>query len=816
MMNSRLGRILTTFFLLLTCTFLHAEQMERVFYLYDASYGLADNSAQTLACTKTGRIVITTIGHVNFYDGASFGHIDPMPECDFPLPKYTGHYHIYFDVHHHLWVKDKHKVTCVDLMKERFYTNVDSVIKRIGMKEEVEDLFADSRNKMWFLSKGKLYCPEIGKTILVKQSDELHDVDVYDNKTLLLFFAKGAVSAYDISTGNHLYDVQSLDETDREHFSTSSVIYKDGRFFYQIRNGEKDGILQCYDAGKRVWKKLMQMPYHFNNMAMHNGILFIASEFGYWEYNPVTNEKKHQEIMKLISGRKIRTNVNAITFDRQGGMWIGTETRGLLYAKAFTSPFVTYGWDDPEALRYYQILENAPELKNPEPLGRHVNCKYTDSRGWTWTGLYTGVQLDRPGKKPYLFTVKDGMMNEKVHSVIEDDFHDIWVSTSYGICHLFVNNDEVTRVESYYNRDNVPTESFVNRRATKLNDGTIVMQSIDHIVTFNPLHFHTDTISRMTLYPKLVRMLVNGREVKPGMLMNDRVILENAVTRTWNLSVNYNQNSLLMVFSGLNYLRPIQTYYRVRIKGYIDDWKVYSYFNSDGMVDEQGLLHLPLVGLQPGEHNIEMQVSMSPKEWPQAPVVWTINIEQPWWRTTGLYVLLVLAISVLLILNFYYYNRNQQLHMNVLADESELQHRILTYALRCQSLEAETLTPFSLQNDGSSQTDSTFTDIMTKVVPFVLQCREREVSYKMQQLADIAGVDMKQLLEQMSLHQNESPRLLMLNFRLNKVEKMLLETEKSVETISKELGFVSPNYMIASFFHHYHMTPKDYRNSKAL
>ena len=35
------------------------------------------------------------------------------------------------------------------------------------------------------------------------------------------------------------------------------------------------------------------------------------------------------------------------------------------------------------------------------------------------------------------------------------------------------------------------------------------------------------------------------------------------------------------------------------------------------------------------------------------------------------------------------------------------------------------------------------------------------------------------------------------------------------ERIAEELGFVSPNYMISSFFHYYRQTPDDYRNSTA-
>ena len=39
---------------------------KRVFMSFDASNGLADNSAQTLRCTQSGRIVISTIGHINY------------------------------------------------------------------------------------------------------------------------------------------------------------------------------------------------------------------------------------------------------------------------------------------------------------------------------------------------------------------------------------------------------------------------------------------------------------------------------------------------------------------------------------------------------------------------------------------------------------------------------------------------------------------------------------------------------------------------------------------------------------------------------
>ena len=78
MRGERIMRLISVFVAFLTATtFVSARGNHRVFFSFDASNGLADNSAQTIRCTKSGRMIITTIGHINFYDGDAFNHIDP-------------------------------------------------------------------------------------------------------------------------------------------------------------------------------------------------------------------------------------------------------------------------------------------------------------------------------------------------------------------------------------------------------------------------------------------------------------------------------------------------------------------------------------------------------------------------------------------------------------------------------------------------------------------------------------------------------------------------------------------------------------------
>ena len=220
---------------------------DRIFISYDASNGLADNSAQSIKCTKTGRMLISTIGHINFYDGDTFAHIDPESEDAFPLPKYNGHYHLYFDRHHHLWVKDKRQVTCVDLTVERFIRNVGAVIKEMGMNKRVDDMFADVYNNMWFLSGNTLYGTDDHKEFKVRHASELHDVDVYNHKLHLQFYANSIVSVYDMEKGSFLYDIPAFTGADTLRYSESSVILPDSNIYYQIRNGEKESVLLRLD-----------------------------------------------------------------------------------------------------------------------------------------------------------------------------------------------------------------------------------------------------------------------------------------------------------------------------------------------------------------------------------------------------------------------------------------------------------------------------------------------------------------------------------------------------------------------------------------
>lgn len=820
-MNSNLLKT-TVWALLLGLVINLQAQDERMFYVFDASNGMADNSAQTMKCTKTGRMVITTIGHVNFYDGNSFTHIDPVEEDVFELPKYRGHYHLMFDKHHHLWLKDKYKVTCVDLLTETFIHDVKKVFEELKFDKPVEDLFVDVSNHLWALSGQKVWGLDIQTSFEVKKDVELHDIDVYDNRLFLLFYADGSVSAFDLHSGAHMFDIQGDTEKEAGKYSRTSVIYPFGEGYYQIRNGSQERAkLRYLDMHSHQWTDMMDVPYHLNSMDVYDGKLYVACAYGYWTIDLQTGEKHQYEELTLSKGRTLKTDINTLTFDRQGGMWIGTEKRGLLYAKAIPSPFKTYNWNNPESMKYYQLMEKNLDPSAWKTHSRPVICVYRDSRGWTWTGMYTGLKLVKTtGGKERIFGHQDGLMNEMVHSVIEDDNHDIWVSTSYGISHLFVKGDDVSRIETYISQDNVPRESFVNGMAAKLEDGRIVMQSQDCMVVFDPKDFGTIVERDFILYPKLVRLMVDGQEVHPNEPIDGHVVIDKAITRMREINVNYNQNTLTLTFSALNYLRPIQTYYRFRIKGLknYEEWRVASHGIAMDIVDKNGMLQLPLLSIAPGRYEIEVQTSLTPDNWKQEPYVWVLMVNEPWWRTTLLYILLGIAVIALLVANFMQYNRNTRLRLTRANEEIDILRRVRSFANRCNMSSGEVLTPYTVsQNDGGedSRMSEEFIEVMMKVIPYVNSLSEGE-TFDVSTLAEKSGVPTTKLYGLLAAHLDKNPRPLIGRLRLQEAAQLLRNSQMEIEEIANKCRFVSPNYFIATFYHLYRMTPQDYRNSKAL
>ena len=786
---------------------------DRRFRVINAADGLADNSAQTIKSTFSGRLVVSTIGHINFYDGSGFTHIS-SGDSRYLLPKYKGHYHLYFDDSHHIWLKDKGMVTCVNMLTEQFVSDIGSIFQAQGVKGHVEDMFVDSSGSIWLVQGNNIYSRHGKVSLPLRKGRVLQDMDISDN-IVLLFYDDCQVDVYDIIAKKKLYSTNSLNHEEVKDYQESSVIYKYRNGFFQIRNGNNKAVLMWFDLGTRQWTKVLSTDYYLSNMTVKDDVLYISSAYGYWTYDTDSRQIEHYEMIKLTDGRELLTDLNCIEFDRQGGMWIGTEKRGLLYSKYIKSPFNVMTWDNPLSVKYAEMMDKVCTY-DMLVKGHRLNCTYKDSRGWIWVGSLNGLYYFKPGQKDSICVKKeDGMVNDVVHSIIEDGKHNIWVSTSNGIVGLVIKNGKVTFVNSFINSDGIPAEAFVNGRAMRLDDGTIVMQALDHVVSFNPMKMSIMEGNNILLHPKFVRLQVNGTNIFAGTEIDGRVVTEKAVSRLNMIELPSTQNSLSLKFSSLNYFRPIQTYYRYRVSGLQDKWVMLSYYNSKGLVDKNGILHLPLLGLEPGNYMVEVQASMYPGKWTTPPVKVVVKIKEPWWRTTGLTLLISGVFLILIIWNIVIFSGNSRLKMKRNVSEVELFRRIDGFISRAESCRMEKQTRRSVNDESEDVTsgadlDKDAVELLMELVPY---SRNGKLDHNvLVQLAMKKRIKLTDIYDIITNNIFRSPALLTMAMLLEKASRDLIESGMTVEEIAEKNNFASPNYFIAMFFRRYGMTPLQWRS----
>ena len=821
--------LLRTLFLLLfvMAAVLKAEAGDgRNFKVFNAANGLADNSALAVLCTDNGRMIIATQGNLNFYDGASFSYIDALPEYQYQLPLYKGNFQILDDKKGHLWLKSDHSIACVDLLNEQYVANLDSVFQQVlHCCEMIEDLFVDKTGSVWLLTDKGLYNSVNQKHYNVLKDCNLQDMQIYRGDTLLLFYDNGEEIGLEVSTGKMLHRTRAYDRDEAKDYGSNilTFAYKEG--FFQIRNADTSSVLMYFDPNELKWRTIEKFPYHLNGFALEEGSshLYIPSEQGYLVYDMAGKTFIYNEGQQAShAGNSMEVIYNAMTFDKQGGLWIAAENRGVLYARPQSARFKVYHLMDPAASQYLAMTDHLRQ-NITEFDGKEANCMYNDSRDWMWIGTTKGLYLYRTANgKPVYFGKREGLINSYIHAIVEDKDHNIWLATSYGISCIIFKGDEPVFVNSFNYEDNIPNESFVNCKAVCLDDGTIIMQSIDHIVTFDPSDFTTVNVSRpLSLHPEFVRLLVNGFIVKPGEVVDNNVVLDKAITQVHDITLNFNQNSISLTFSGMNYFRPIQSYYRVRVsgKGIQNDWIIYSYYNSDGLVDSRGKLHLPLINLQPGDYKVELEASMFPNAWSGETKEWVIHVNQPWWKTTGVYAILLFLLLLVLLANLFLYSRNTKMRARRNNEEGDFIKKLRSFVQRCDSFSNELLAPTQDEYYGDFEEERSkmkpeFIQLILKLTPYIHQQKNNDLT--MSRLSRVSGIEVEKLYDIIIADLYKNPRELSKQVRLQRAKKMLEETELSIEEIADGCGFYTPNYFIGNFFHQYKLTPKEYREEKRI
>lgn len=348
-----LKRTLIIFYLLIQISFLLPSQQHLVFTPIDTKSGLSENRVRNIAQLNDGRMVISTEAITNIYDGTSFKHLHLKENNISALTGYQGFHHGYVDKDY-MWIKNSGRLMVMDIRQECFVPKPDSILATMNIHESIADFFMDADKNMWILTTSdKLLYRNVAKNETFEFmrnasspsgiKDELYDLAVVQDQ-LFLFYRSSLMLCYNLKTAKELYQSNYFSKQEQElHNSRTLMVVQSANSLFLLRNGPL-GIMKEFNIKNREWSTILQTDYWLNTVSIDKEEnLWVSCRAGLWFIDKGLERKELISSFNLVDGAEIYTEVSTQFNDSQGGLWIGTFNRGLLYYHADRFKFKNIG-----------------------------------------------------------------------------------------------------------------------------------------------------------------------------------------------------------------------------------------------------------------------------------------------------------------------------------------------------------------------------------------------------------------------------------------------------------------------------------------
>ncbi|MCG8582124.1 MAG: response regulator [Bacteroidales bacterium] len=382
-------------------------------------------------------------------------------------------------------------------------------------------------------------------------------------------------------------------------------------------------------------------------------------------------------------------NIWTITADDHNKMWIGTLGGGVLTYDEETNLFSklpnkgSVEWDYPvinhvyklndgnmviasaNGLIFYNVKEERfkyhpiKNLTDPLPFGSEsVFSIYEDSRGLLWFATREGVVVFNP-QDNYLkrFTKQDGIAEDYITGIQEDEFQAIWVSTPSGLSHIFVNHQPNVKeydfeVINYTHEDGLQSKGFNANASFKTSRGELIFGGADGFNMFKARDMKFNQI-----LPKVVftDFQVYNQSISPDSKIQNIKVLENSIVSTKEVVLKYGMNVFSVDFAALDFFIPSKIKYQFKLEGSDDDWQNL----------EPGQHQVTYANLKSGDYVLKVKAANSDGVWNDDYAALKITVLPPFYATPLAYLVYVIIIVLMLIYFRYSMIRKERIKFNI-------------------------------------------------------------------------------------------------------------------------------------------------------
>jgi signal transduction histidine kinase/AraC-like DNA-binding protein/AmiR/NasT family two-component response regulator len=258
-----------------------------------------------------------------------------------------------------------------------------------------------------------------------------------------------------------------------------------------------------------------------------------------------------------------------------------------------------------------------------------------DNSNVLWIGT-SGGGLNRFERKTEIFshfTVDDGLPDNVIYGILEDDHRNLWLSTDNGLSRF---NPDTKLFRNFDVNDGLLGNQFNPGACSKNINGEMLFGSTKGLIAFHPdslidnPHIPNIVITDFQLFNKPVKI-----EKKNTAENDENYKLPAAVSQLKKIKLTYQENIFSFEFAALDYRSPNKNQYVYMLEGLESDWNYTDYTRR----------YATYTNLDPGEYTFRVKGSNNDGIWNEKGTSIQIIISPPWWKTNLVYAFYLLVVG---------------------------------------------------------------------------------------------------------------------------------------------------------------------------
>ncbi|MFT3751821.1 MAG: two-component regulator propeller domain-containing protein [Paludibacter sp.] len=619
----------------------------------------------------------------------------------------------------------------------RFINNKTGKVKefQITIKDLTSDrwckIIQDSRGWEWFATFGDglyVYNPATDEISHFRYQVDANNLICSNSLTNIMEDRSGAIWIASESAGVSRLNVRAnnvgyLYPEDRSIINNTNSI----RLIHQLNNGEiwignRDGNVYRYDT--QLKSQLKKSHFESSIYALQDegaGKILIGSRSSglYVDNKWIT---KGNNASTLPSEK-----ISLFFKDYKGRTWVGTFSGGLalMIHNKDTYTFKRFFSENNELFSARSIASDKnhwmwlgndnglyvfhPDslIANPRKFYRYnydngsllanrVKFVFRDSKNRFWLGtMGGGLSCCKPGENYGKlnfthYTTNNGLTNNVVQSIQEDQQGKIWVATEYGISRL---TPETNSIENFFFSKSIQGNVYNESSALRLPDNRLLFGTYHGVVVIDPTHIKSpNTIANVIL----TDLKVNGISMHPG---DEDSPLTSAIAYSDKVELKHYQSSITVEFSTFDYLSDKKTKYSYKLESYDNDWSTPTQLNFASYKK-----------LPAGKYTLRIRACNSAGVWSKQEARLQIIVHPPFWASFWAYLLYIIILTAIIYMVFRILHNFNRLQSRISLEKELTDYKLLFFT----NISHEFRTPLTLIKGAIERlenTNSTMEDI---------------------------------------------------------------------------------------------------------